>query len=149
MKIVSWNINGIRAIVKKGFVDFLSEHQPDILGLQEVKIDDGKRFEEQFDFKKHRDSLYEQKFNIVTEKTFEKNISNLVTEIRKYTKHFKELGKVSSRAKKVLSKSKINIKTLKLLNKNFSLSYKIIKIIPKIRIGLTYNICIIYGKIYL
>ena len=38
MKIVSWNINGIRACVQKGsFFDYLHEHDPDILFLQETK----------------------------------------------------------------------------------------------------------------
>lgn len=37
MKITSWNVNGIRACFKKGFLDFLAQHQPDILGLQEIK----------------------------------------------------------------------------------------------------------------
>jgi exodeoxyribonuclease-3 len=33
----SWNVNGIRAAQKKGFLDWLQETQPDILGLQETK----------------------------------------------------------------------------------------------------------------
>lgn len=37
MKIVSWNINGIRAIVQKDFFDDISEIDPDILCLQETK----------------------------------------------------------------------------------------------------------------
>lgn len=37
MKLVSWNVNGIRAAIKKGFEDFLTEVDPDILCLQEVK----------------------------------------------------------------------------------------------------------------
>jgi len=37
MKIVSWNINGIRAVIKKGFLDWLKKEQPDILCLQEIK----------------------------------------------------------------------------------------------------------------
>lgn len=37
MKLMSWNINGIRAIQKKGFLDWLAQEQPDILGLQEIK----------------------------------------------------------------------------------------------------------------
>lgn len=38
MKIYSWNVNGIRAVQKKGlFEPFISEHQPDILCLQETK----------------------------------------------------------------------------------------------------------------
>ena len=38
LKIICWNVNGIRAVLKKGFLDFLSEEQPDIIGLQETKI---------------------------------------------------------------------------------------------------------------
>ncbi|RPA67654.1 exodeoxyribonuclease III [Cyclobacteriaceae bacterium YHN15] len=37
MKIVSYNINGIRAALNKGFADWLKETDPDIIGLQEVK----------------------------------------------------------------------------------------------------------------
>jgi exodeoxyribonuclease-3 len=37
MKILSWNVNGYRAVLKKGFRDFLLAEKPDILGLQEVK----------------------------------------------------------------------------------------------------------------
>jgi exodeoxyribonuclease-3 len=37
MKLISWNVNGIRALLKKGFLDFLEEQRPDLLLLQEVK----------------------------------------------------------------------------------------------------------------
>jgi len=37
MKIISWNVNGIRAAIKKGFYDFIKEYNPDILCLQETK----------------------------------------------------------------------------------------------------------------
>lgn len=37
MKIVSWNVNGIRACLKKGFAEFVEAEQPDILCLQEIK----------------------------------------------------------------------------------------------------------------
>ena len=37
MKIISWNVNGIRAALKKGMADFLSTENPDILCLQETK----------------------------------------------------------------------------------------------------------------
>ena len=37
MKLISWNVNGIRAVIKKGFYDFISEYEPDILCLQEIK----------------------------------------------------------------------------------------------------------------
>lgn len=40
MKIYSWNVNGIRAVHKKGlFESFVKEHQPDILCLQETKAE--------------------------------------------------------------------------------------------------------------
>ncbi len=37
MKIISWNVNGIRAALNKGLADFLSAENPDILCLQETK----------------------------------------------------------------------------------------------------------------
>lgn len=40
MKIVSWNINGIRAIVKKDFFEDIAKMDPDILCLQETKAQD-------------------------------------------------------------------------------------------------------------
>jgi len=39
MKLVSWNVNGLRAAHKKGFLDWLYETSPDILGLQETKAE--------------------------------------------------------------------------------------------------------------
>jgi exodeoxyribonuclease III len=42
MKIYSWNVNGIRAVHKKGlFEPFIQKHQPDILCLQETKAQQG------------------------------------------------------------------------------------------------------------
>jgi exodeoxyribonuclease-3 len=37
MKIISWNVNGIRAVLKKRFVEWVKIENPDILCLQEVK----------------------------------------------------------------------------------------------------------------
>ena len=37
MKILSWNVNGLRAIHKKGFLEWLRQSAPDILCLQETK----------------------------------------------------------------------------------------------------------------
>lgn len=37
MRIISWNVNGIRAAQKKGFLDWLAKESPDILGVQETK----------------------------------------------------------------------------------------------------------------
>ena len=36
-KYVSWNVNGIRACIKKGFLDFVEQEAPDVLCLQESK----------------------------------------------------------------------------------------------------------------
>ncbi len=37
MKILSWNVNGIRAIEKKGFLEWFQKESPDVLCLQETK----------------------------------------------------------------------------------------------------------------
>ena len=41
MKFISWNVNGIRACVQKGFVDFFKEADADIFCLQETKMQEG------------------------------------------------------------------------------------------------------------
>ena len=46
MKIVSWNVNGLRAAYKKGFIDSVEQMQPDILCLQETKLQAEQRSEE-------------------------------------------------------------------------------------------------------
>lgn len=38
MTILSWNVNGLRAVAKKGFIEWLGETGPDILCLQEIKV---------------------------------------------------------------------------------------------------------------
>jgi exodeoxyribonuclease III len=37
MKLVTWNVNGIRAVAQKGFLDYLAAESPDVLCLQETK----------------------------------------------------------------------------------------------------------------
>jgi exodeoxyribonuclease-3 len=37
MKLYSWNVNGVRAAQRKGFLNWLHEVQPDVLGVQETK----------------------------------------------------------------------------------------------------------------
>jgi exodeoxyribonuclease-3 len=39
IKLACWNVNGVRSISKKGFFDWLEAEKPDIVGLQETKID--------------------------------------------------------------------------------------------------------------
>ncbi|MCI5724923.1 MAG: exodeoxyribonuclease III [Fusobacterium gastrosuis] len=41
MKLISWNVNGIRACLKKGFLEYFNEQDADIFCLQETKISAG------------------------------------------------------------------------------------------------------------
>ena len=41
MKLISWNVNGLRACMGKGFLDFVAAEQPDMLCLQETKMQAG------------------------------------------------------------------------------------------------------------
>lgn len=41
MKLISWNVNGLRACVGKGFLDYFKEQQADIFCLQETKLQKG------------------------------------------------------------------------------------------------------------
>ena len=43
MVFISWNVNGLRACMKKGFEDFYQGQKPDFLCLQETKMDQGDR----------------------------------------------------------------------------------------------------------
>lgn len=40
IKLLSWNVNGIRAAIKKGFFDSINQLNPDIICLQEIKINE-------------------------------------------------------------------------------------------------------------
>jgi len=50
MKIISWNVNGIRAVMKKNFLEFLTIEKPDVLCLQEVKISESSKNDAKLDF---------------------------------------------------------------------------------------------------
>lgn len=41
MKLISWNVNGIRACVEKGFLDFFKKVDADVFCLQETKLQEG------------------------------------------------------------------------------------------------------------
>ena len=41
MKLISWNVNGLRAVMKKNFFEFVEAEKPDILCLQETKMQEG------------------------------------------------------------------------------------------------------------
>ena len=38
LRLLSWNVNGLRSLYKKGFVQWLEKDSPDILSLQETKV---------------------------------------------------------------------------------------------------------------
>jgi exodeoxyribonuclease-3 len=41
MKFITWNVNGLRAILNKGFLDFILKESPDFVCLQETKMHEG------------------------------------------------------------------------------------------------------------
>ncbi|ADE69713.1 MULTISPECIES: exodeoxyribonuclease III [Priestia] len=41
MKLISWNVNGIRACVRKGFLDYFQEVNADVFCIQETKLQEG------------------------------------------------------------------------------------------------------------
>ena len=51
MKLISWNVNGIRACIKKGFEDFFEEIDADIFCIQETKCQEG---QVELDFKGYK-----------------------------------------------------------------------------------------------
>ena len=53
MKIISYNVNGIRAAINKGFIDWLTQADPDVICLQEIKAN-----KEQLDLQIFADAGY-------------------------------------------------------------------------------------------
>ena len=41
MRLVSWNVNGLRAVMKKGFMDAFNELNADVFAVQETKLQEG------------------------------------------------------------------------------------------------------------
>src|SRR5699024_3746122 len=41
MKLISWNVNGLRACVRKGFLDYFKDIDADIFCVQETKLQEG------------------------------------------------------------------------------------------------------------
>ncbi|GAA0877423.1 exodeoxyribonuclease III [Algoriphagus jejuensis] len=65
MKLISYNVNGIRSAINKGFVDWLMLENPDIIGLQEIKAQ-----EKDIDASRFRDMGYELYFNPAVKKGY-------------------------------------------------------------------------------
>ena len=62
MKLISWNVNGLRACMNKGFQDFLAASEADIFCVQETKMQKGQA---EFDF-----SGYEEYWNSAEKKGY-------------------------------------------------------------------------------
>ena len=41
MKLISWNVNGLRAVAKKGFDEIFANLDADVFALQETKLQEG------------------------------------------------------------------------------------------------------------
>lgn len=65
MKIITYNINGIRAAIKKGFIDWIADENPDVICLQEVKA-----LEEQVDLEGIKALGYEVYWNAAEKKGY-------------------------------------------------------------------------------
>ncbi len=65
MKIISWNVNGLRSVVRKGFKDFLDQSNADFVCLQEIKSDPISIYSGLFDNKK-----YNEHFNSAVKKGY-------------------------------------------------------------------------------
>lgn len=57
MKIISYNVNGIRAAINKGFIEWLKSANPDVICLQEIKA-----MEEQLDFSVFEEAGYKYQY---------------------------------------------------------------------------------------
>ena len=50
LRLLSWNVNGVRAAIKKGFLEFLAKSQADTVSIQEIKIAEEARIKENLVF---------------------------------------------------------------------------------------------------
>lgn len=68
MKLISWNVNGIRACLKKGFEEFYKEIDADIFCLQETKM-------QIINLEKNE----EEEFHFILDKKAEKEINEIIS----------------------------------------------------------------------
>jgi len=95
LKFYSWNINGLRAILKKGHLqEFIDKYKPDILAIQETKVDKDtflkdKKIKEFLDFLKEEGYLFEH-----NPSTVKKGWSGVLTIVKEKLKptFIKEIG---------------------------------------------------------
>jgi len=58
MKIITYNVNGLRAAIGKGFLDWLEAEQPDVLCLQEIKLQSDQFPKEEFESRGYHSYIY-------------------------------------------------------------------------------------------
>lgn len=63
MKFVSWNVNGIRACINKGFNDFFKEIDADIFAVQETKMQEGQANIEQVGYYRYMNSALKKGYS--------------------------------------------------------------------------------------
>ena len=59
MKLISWNVAGFRAVLKKGFEEFFNKIDADVFCIQESKV-----LEDQFDYRSQKEGNKSQKFDL-------------------------------------------------------------------------------------
>ena len=90
MKIFSWNVNGIRAVERKGeFTPFIKKYKPDILCLQETKADQGQSPIDLKDYEEYWNSAERKGYSGTAIFTKEKPISVMLDLPEKLTKKYK------------------------------------------------------------
>lgn len=93
MKIISWNVNGIRAVHKKRlFVPFIEQHKPDILFLQETKAHEHQSEVDLLDYDEYWNSATRPGYSGTAIFTKEKPLSVLLGTPEKIAKKHKLVG---------------------------------------------------------
>ena len=75
MKLISWNTNGIRACLNKGFMDFFKEIDADIFAVQETKMQEGQVEIKTDDYYQYYDSAVKKGYSGTLVFTKEKPLS--------------------------------------------------------------------------
>ena len=78
MKIISWNVNGLRSVVRKGFLEWINTEKPDIVCLQETKAQEtdlGWDLKQVGNYNSHFNSAEKKGYSGVAVYTLEKPIS--------------------------------------------------------------------------
>lgn len=83
IKLISWNVNGIRAALKKGFLEYVKDENPDILCIQETKAQQGQAEVDLSDYTEYWNSAIKKGYSgtaIFTKNQPLKVINNIISE---------------------------------------------------------------------